>query len=742
MNREHILAVLYDLTLTIGSEVRLAAMLTKLMQRLLYHTSFPVGVVLLDQQPQGTHAVQARMATVVGDHRLSKHQGQEQVFPVALVQGKTEFLEDTALLGLLPGGKAYGFCLKLVVDAETTLLLLAPHRFESKLPLLEVFRPVLRNLTRAIQLCRDSEKLTNELREDRNKALAKLQESELHFRTLANSGSALIWTSDTQGQCDYFNEPWFLFTGRSMAEEQGMGWLEGVHPEDRTACARDFLAALTDRVRFQIEYRIRRADGEYRWVRDEGCPRYDAQGAFIGYIGYCMDVTERRAADDEITRLAFYDQLTGLPNRRLLLDRLNQAFSSTERQRCHGALMMIDLDNFKALNDTLGHQIGDELLQQVAARISQAVRRDDTAARLGGDEFVVLLKDLSADEALAAQQTEAIAKKILIQLAEPYFLGAHSLTEPHFYHHTASIGLALFKGMELSSEDLVMRADTAMYQAKAAGRNVVKFFDPEIQAAVAAKAALEADMREGIVKTQFVLYYQPQVNRQGDLVGAEVLLRWPHPVRGFVSPADFIPVAEGSGLILPLGYWVLQSACEQLARWRNDPVRKGLTLAVNVSAKQLSLPMFTEEVMGVLEFTGAPPNRLKLELTESVLLENTDDIIHKMQVLRDMGVTFSIDDFGTGYSSLSYLKRLPADQLKIDQSFVRDLLDAPNDLAIVKMVVGLGKSLGMEVIAEGVETEQQRVLLGESGCQCYQGYLFGRPIPLVDFEAYASSTQH
>jgi diguanylate cyclase (GGDEF)-like protein len=391
-------------------------------------------------------------------------------------------------------------------------------------------------------------------------------------------------------------------------------------------------------------------------------------------------------------------------------------------------LLFIDLDNFKTLNDTLGHDKGDLLLQQVARRLTACVREGDTVARLGGDEFMVILEDLSKRAHEAAAQTETIGEKILYALNLPYDLSGHE------FHSTPSIGVALFTNHQNSIDELMKRADLAMYQAKAAGRNTLRFFDPEMQAVVNARAGLEKDLRNGLQQNQLRLYYQAQVDSKGTLTGAEALVRWQHPERGLVSPAEFIPLAEETGLILPLGHWVLETACHQLASWAAAENTSRLTIAVNVSARQLHQADFVAQVMAVLKATGASPHALKLELTESLLLDDIEEIILKMAELKAMGVGFSLDDFGTGYSSLSYLKRLPLDQLKIDQSFVRDLLTDPNDAAIARTVIALTQSFGLSVIAEGVETAEQRDFLASQGCHAYQGYFFGRPLPLADFE--------
>jgi diguanylate cyclase (GGDEF)-like protein/PAS domain S-box-containing protein len=442
------------------------------------------------------------------------------------------------------------------------------------------------------------------------------------------------------------------------------------------------------------------------------------------------DFTERKAAEAQIRYLAFYDPLTRLPNRRLMLDRLAHALATSERSRRSGALIFIDLDNFKALNDTRGHAIGDQLLVEISIRLQGSVRQGDTVARLGGDEFLVMLEDLD-NGGFAAAQAEAVAVKILAALSQPYLLevavegGLRSVVA---HHCTSSMGISLYCGHQERADELIKRADLAMYQAKAAGRNTLRFFDPAMQAAVMARAALEADLRLGLQEKQFVVHYQAQVDGTACLTGAEALVRWQHPQRGLVAPLDFIPLAESTGLILPLGRWVLETACAQLVAWASNPATAQLTLAVNVSARQFHHPDFVDQVLAILAGSGADPQKLKLELTETLLLDDLDDTIGKIHVLKEQGLGFALDDFGTGYSSMAYLKRLPLDQLKIDRSFVRDVLSDPSDAAIARTIVALGQSLGLAVIAEGVESEAQRDFLASIGCYAYQGYLFGRPV--------------
>jgi len=461
----------------------------------------------------------------------------------------------------------------------------------------------------------------------------------------------------------------------------------------------------------------------------------DANGKVVGVISLVDDITSRKMAEDEIRNLAFYDHLTGLPNRRLLLDRIRQAMASSARSGNHCALLFLDLDNFKTLNDTLGHDVGDMLLQQVSKRIGNCVRKCDTVARLGGDEFVVMLEELSEFMEEAVMQTEVVGAKILAAFNQPFQLDSYA------HLSTTSIGVTLFTHHDGSTDDLLKRADLAMYQAKAGGRNTLCFFDPAMQDAVTTRAAMEENFREALLSNQFELHYQAQVTADGQISGAEVLLRWQHPARGMISPVEFIPFAEETGLILPLGRWVLETACAQLALWADQPEMAHLVIAVNVSSRQLKQPNFVDEVLDILDRSGARPHRLKLELTESLLVDDVEDAITKMTALKTKGVGFSLDDFGTGYSSLSYLKRLPLDQLKIDQGFVKHVLTDPNDMAIAKMIIVLAESLGLAVIAEGVETVEQRNFLEHLGCLAYQGFLISRPLRLAAFEEFVMESE-
>ena len=448
-----------------------------------------------------------------------------------------------------------------------------------------------------------------------------------------------------------------------------------------------------------------------------------------------QDITARKQSEEEIHRLAFYDALTLLPNRRLLQERLLQSMSLSARSGKHGAVMFIDLDNFKTLNDTQGHDIGDELLKQVASRLTRNVREGDTVARLGGDEFVVTLEALSNQDEEAASHAETVAEKIRSELGQPYQLrGIEHGISP-------SIGVSLYRGHQNSLDEVLKQADLAMYQAKSTGRNRVCFFDPAMQVVMELRAELEKDLRACIRRNQLRLYYQMQVDDSGRIVGAEALLRWQHPRRGMVAPDTFIPLAEEIGMILPIGDWVIEQACAQLKRWEMMPALRHLVVSVNVSPRQLGQPWFVEQVKEMLEKYGVRPERLKLELTESFILDDVEEAIAKMNELRDIGIRFAMDDFGTGYSSLAYLNRLPLEQLKIDQSFIRDIARDKHSSIMVRTIINIANNFGLGVIAEGVETDDQLAFLRQYGCNRYQGYLFGKPVPVGEFEQRCRATE-
>ncbi|OYU46061.1 MAG: diguanylate cyclase [Burkholderiales bacterium PBB4] len=503
------------------------------------------------------------------------------------------------------------------------------------------------------------------------------------------------------------------------------------------------VGAFADLVENQDKFAELQASG---YVRYDDLPLHTKSGnkvavEFVSNVYECegvsviqcniRDIRARKRADEKIVELAFYDPLTHLPNRTLLMDRLKQAISVGDRNGTCGALLFLDLDNFKTLNDTLGHDVGDALLQQVGQRLLHNVRQGDTVARLGGDEFVVVLASLHHQVQEAANQALEVGNNLLDALDQPYRLGSVE------HRNTASIGATLFSRNTASIDELLKQADLAMYKAKDMGRNALQFFDPAMQTVVLERASLEKQLRKALQQGQLTLYYQPQVVGDGRLTGAEALVRWLHPESGLMAPGEFIPLAEETGLILPLGQWVLMTACQQLAQWAMQPQMAHLTLAVNVSASQFKRADFVSLVHKALDSTGANPQRLKLELTESLLVDHVPAVIEKMFTLKAKGVSFSLDDFGTGYSSLAYLKRMPLDQLKIDRSFVSEVLSDQHDASIAKTIITLAQSLGLSVIAEGVEIEAQRDFLANAGCHAYQGYLFGKAVSLEEFELNA-----
>ena len=548
-------------------------------------------------------------------------------------------------------------------------------------------------------------------------------------RILLQNASDGIHILDGEGRVIEASDAFCRMLGYAHGDIIGMNvsqW-EAHYPEQalREALAR--LLASSEVSTFESAYR--RKDGSVLPVEISAFP-LEVDGKTV-LFNSARDISARKSSEAEVRRLAYFDPLTGLPNRRLLMERLEVALEVCARDGSKGALLFIDLDNFKAVNDTVGHDEGDRLLEQVAAILGHCVRRDDTVARLGGDEFVVMLQDLSSEDIDAARQAETIGHKILQALHKRFELGSSE------HRVSASVGVTLFgdhPGERV--EEPLKRADMAMYQAKLAGRNALRLFDPKMQAEVSARAQVEAGLWEALEKQQFLLQYQPQFAADGRVIGVEALVRWRHPERGMVSPAQFIPLAEENGQILPLGRWVLKTACAQLAAWASEPQRAQLKIAVNVSARQFRQDDFVADVLDVLARSGANPARLELELTESSLVIDVEKVVAKMDALKAVGVGFSLDDFGTGYSSLAYLKRLPLDQLKIDQGFVRDILVDPNDAAIARMIIVLAESLGLDVVAEGVETEEQRAFLAQQGCRTYQGYLFSRPLALAELEVF------
>ncbi len=562
---------------------------------------------------------------------------------------------------------------------------------------------------------------------------AARQRSEAQLRATSQLYHDILETSidgfclfDTQGRILEINGAYLRRSGytREQLLDLHIHELDGL---ENAAQVESRIRRLGSEGAIQFETMHRARDGSLWPVEVKAVALTSGAGAGFAFL---RDLSERKRAEEEIISLGFYDPLTNLPNRRLLLDRLRHAMANSSRSLQYCAVLFIDLDHFKVINDTAGHETGDLLLQEVTLRLNTLVREQDTVARLGGDEFVILLEELDPDIHRAMTRARAAGDKLLQSFARPYLLNGEE------YNCTASIGVVIFRDHDTSMEDILKHSDLAMYGAKKSGRNTLRFFDPLMQQELERRTRTETELRRSLNEKQLRIYCQKQVDASGAVCGAELLLRWQHPERGLVPPLEFIPLAEESGLIIPIGQWLLRETCLQLKRWESNPATRDLMLSVNVSAREFRHTDFVDNVRAILAETGANPRRLELEITESLLLEGIDEFILKMRVMKEMGIAFSMDDFGTGYSSLSYLKKLPLNQLKIDRSFVQDLGQDRSDEAIVQTIIRMSETLGLNVIAEGVETETQRDMLLHYGCRQYQGYLFGRPEPLEDFVAH------
>lgn len=571
-----------------------------------------------------------------------------------------------------------------------------------------------------------------------NQTLNKLIKSEGDLKEAMDYAKIGRWSFPYKGQVADWSPQMFDLFGLKPDVIPGPESLccimkDGFQQPFLTSMQRSFETGQEHRVEYQI---VRPNDGEARWIECRGKIVYKEDGTPEKISGFVQDITERKENEDKITQLAYYDTLTSLPNRRLFFDRLDQAIALSDRADNYHAILFIDIDNFKNINDTHGHEYGDALLQQAATRILNCIRMGDTLARIGGDEFVLNLSGLATSELEAAAEAELVANKILRVLSLPYHVNKHQ------FNSSASVGVVLFNDASIPASELMKQADIAMYQAKESGKNASLFYKPEMQEVISERIKLEKSLHKAVKEQQFELYYQPQVDNLNKVVGAEALIRWQHPVEGMISPDDFIPLAEESGLIISIGDWVLEQACYQLCRWKQDNHTKHLTLSVNVSYKQFRQPDFVPKVNELINKYDIGIGELKLELTETMLVDDMELMISNMQALKNAGIKFSLDDFGTGYSSLQYLKQLPISQLKIDRSFVSELELNINDQSIVKTIILMANALDIDVIAEGVENIEQRVFLSSHGCLSYQGYFYSKPVPSCEFESQLRMLQH
>ena len=555
--------------------------------------------------------------------------------------------------------------------------------------------------------------------------IAGILEDPSRRADLLNAFPTLVWLADRQGHCSFVNQAWEDYTGRHVEQERGTRWLESVHPDDRLALERSWSEALGLRRSFEGVYRLRRAAGDYGWIQHSAVPVNDEDGRLAGYLGTCHDVTRERESEARIQFLAHHDTLTGLPNRALLLDRLPFILAGAKRRNTHVGVLFIDLDNFKTVNDTLGHSAGDQLLRVVADRIKASLRSGDSVARLGGDEFLVVLPDLENEQAASP-----VADKLIASISQPMALDGQIVST------SPSIGISLFPRDGVTPDALIKSADIAMYLAKERGRANHQFYNERLAQTAFKAIALEAKLREAIREEAFVLHYQPQQHViTGAVTGIEALIRWPQPEGSFIEPGEFIPIAEQRGLMMPIGSWVLRQACRQNRAWQLAGLPK-LPVAVNLSMIQFRQKHFVDEIEKALAETQLEPQYLAFELTESMLLGDTAELARTLKSLKSLGVQLSIDDFGTGHSSLMNLKRFPIDKLKVDRTFIHGIPANPDDVAIVSAIIDLARNLGITSIAEGVDRTDQLEFLRAHGCEEMQGYLMSRPLPPAEFAAW------
>lgn len=555
-----------------------------------------------------------------------------------------------------------------------------------------------------------------------------------------------MWDWHTQTNEVFHNSEWERITGVNHSENSFDEFQQCLLDADKLRVNQALTALMEHDTPYDIEFRMVRPDGKEIWVWDRGqVVERDSEGKALWIVGIMQDVTQAKHDQAKINFMAFYDALTHMPNRSLLEDRLKQAIEHTKRSGLGGAVLFIDLDQFKALNDSHGHQAGDQLLIAVSKRIHHLLKAEDTLARFGGDEFVVVLNDLDANPVSAALKAEISAEQIRKEISLPTTIKVSKLSTLIDYKITASIGISLFDKETKDSSQLLQLADLALYQAKANGRDDCVFFDPIMQKELSDTLELEKELKMAIENEHFVLHYQPQYNRQQKVVSAEALIRWSSTTKGLLYPIHFIDFAEKTNLILPIGHWVITQVCKQLQRWKNQPILKDLKLSVNISPKQVWHKSFVEDIIKTVTKYQVSPSQLMLEITESVVLKDLADTVMKMKKLRDFGFKISLDDFGTGYSSLGYLKNLPIDELKIDKSFVSDITDDESDLIMVKTILDLGKNFKLSVVSEGAETQAQRDILYHLGCHLYQGNYYSKPLPVQEFMSLvnkANSSNH
>ena len=555
--------------------------------------------------------------------------------------------------------------------------------------------------------------------------IAGILEDPSRSGDLLNAFPNPVWLADREGHCRFVNQAWEDYTGRHVDQESGVRWLESVHPDDRPTLERAWAEALGLRRSFERQYRLKRADGEYGWIHHSAVPFNDEDGRLAGYLGTCHDITRERESEARIHFLAHHDTLTGLPNRALLLDRLEFILAGAGRRNKHVGVLFIDLDNFKTINDSLGHAAGDRLLQVVADRIKASLRRGDSVSRLGGDEFLVVLPDLESEAAAGP-----VAEKLIASISQPMTL------EEQLVSTSPSIGISMFPRDGHNADTLIKNADVAMYLAKERGRSNHQFFDQKLAHAAFRALALETRLRQAIRDDAFVLHYQPQQRVDtGAVIGFEALIRWPQADGTWIEPNEFIPVAEQRALMMPIGAWVIRQACRQNKAWQDRGLPR-VPVAVNLSIVQFRQKHFVDEVKNALAESRLEPQYLAFELTEGMLIGDTAELAKTLQALKALGVQLAIDDFGTGYSSLMNLKRFPIDKLKIDRTFVRDVPADPDDVAIVSAIIDLARNMGITSIAEGVDRVDQLEFLRQRGCEEMQGYLMSKPLPADKFEAW------